>query len=166
MNDYAPLDDVEAPISFTGKIGGNLMTIRGNDTDQFLERLDDFIEKGAIAKVAEFNELTNAASNVAAGFSQSGAGSQGARRSSGSSSPRSGGSPRGGSQRRESAPQRQSAPADDVEYHPDGLTCDKPGCGKDIFLKTGTSRAGRQFEVWTCPDQASKNDGHFSQYVS
>lgn len=92
-------------------------------------------------------------------------GEAGAAPQSTSAPARSSGTP----SRSQAAPRRgaapQSQPVGDVEYHPEGLTCGAPGCGKAIFLKNGVSKAGNAYAVWTCPDQRQKNDGHFSDYV-
>ena len=152
MNDFIP-EDVEAPISFTGKIGGNLMTIRGNTAEEFIQRVDAFIEQGGIDKAAEFNDLCNAASAVKEGFSGNrGNGNGGAQRQS--SSNRQGGN----------AGQRQSAPQNnDTEQHPEGLQCSS--CGQVVVYKK-IAKGNRTFELWTCPNQRQRNDGHHSEFIN
>lgn len=138
MNDYIPAEDVEAPISFTGKIGGNLMTIRGNDVDQFVARLDEFIEKGAIQKVADFNELTGAVSTVSSSFS------------GGSNSNAGGRSQQGG--------------ASSGETHPEGLKCGK--CQGTVQYKEIKAKSGKTFKLWVCENQRERNDGHHSEFIN
>lgn len=144
MNDYIPAEDVEAPISFTGKIGGNLMTIRGNDAQQFLERLDEFVKADGVAKVAEFNDLTNAVGNVKEGFSSSRGNSGGGQRSGGNSG-------------------NGNAGSSDTQTHPEGLKCDS--CGSVVVYKK-IAKGNRTFELWTCPNQRSRNDGHHSEFIN
>lgn len=124
---------------------------------------EDAVALLAEAKVAGLPKLIG---EYAADFrGEAGAGtpsaSGGAR--GGSPSPQRASAPRGRqASSGASAPSNQNA---DVEYHPEGLTCGANGCGKAIYLKTGTSKAGNEYQVWTCPDQRQKNDGHFSDYV-
>lgn len=149
MNDYIPAEDVEAPISFTGKIGGNLMTIRGNTVEEFVERVDAFIDGGGIQKAAEFNDLCNAAGVIQEKLGNANSGRQ-------SGGQRSGGQRQGGASR--PAPQN-----DDVEYHPEGVTCG--ACNEPVVYKK-IAKGNRSFELWTCPNQRSRNDGHHSEFIN
>lgn len=121
----------------------------------------------AIALLAEatLNELPEKIAEFAADFrAKSGAApSAGGDRSSGTSSPRSGRpSTRAQGAQRGAAPQNQRA-QQDVEYHPEGLQCD--ACGEPVFLKSGTSKAGRKYELWACPNQQRKGDGHTADFI-
>lgn len=157
MNDYTP-EDVEAPFSATFRTGAGydaaLLTVRGNDPAQFVARLTELqLEDQDVLKlVADFNRTLQ--EKAGGGADQQPAGNN--SRGTGSPSRSGGSSARGGASRPAST---------DVEYHPEGLTCSALNCGQAIFLKHGTSRAGNKFQVWTCPNQKTKNDGHYSQYV-
>lgn len=43
------------------------------------------------------------------------------------------------------------------------MTCDK--CGEVVVYKQITSKAGKRFELWTCPNQKSRGDGHHSEFI-
>lgn len=58
------------------------------------------------------------------------------------------------------APQQQSGP----RLHPD-ITCGS--CGSRVAFKTITSKAsGKSFDLWSCPNQRSKGDGHYSEFAN
>lgn len=48
--------------------------------------------------------------------------------------------------------------------HPEGVRCQ--GCGTPVQYKAFTSKAGKNLKMWTCPQQRSKGDGHFSEFVN
>lgn len=145
----------DAPFTVTLKQGAGFespwLVLRGSSAEDVVALLGE----------AQLNELPRLIGEFAASFR----GEAGAASQSTSAPARSSGTP----SRSQAAPRRgaapQSQPAGDVEYHPEGLTCGANGCGKAIYLKTGTSKAGNEYQVWTCPDQRQKNDGHFSDYV-
>lgn len=64
-------------------------------------------------------------------------------------------------------PQQQAAPAAQpgVQLHPEGITC--PVDGNVVQFKQTKPRAsdGKSFQFWTCPNQRSKGDGHYSQFA-
>lgn len=65
-----------------------------------------------------------------------------------------------------SAPAAQSAPANNgggVRYHPEGLQCNQ--CGSAVQYKTINAKSGKTFNLWTCPNQRSKDDGHYSTFA-
>jgi hypothetical protein len=61
---------------------------------------------------------------------------------------------------RGAAPQSQQ---DDVEYHPEGVTCG--ACGEVVIYKK-INKGQRSFELWTCPNQRQRNDGHHSEFIN
>jgi hypothetical protein len=68
---------------------------------------------------------------------------------------------------RQSAP-RGAAPQSsnqggDVEYHPEGLACGS--CGETVVYKK-IQKGNRSFELWTCPNQRQRNDGHHSEFIN
>ena len=68
-------------------------------------------------------------------------------------------------------PAQQQAPApafagpQNGTPHPEGLTC--PVDGAPVVFKRTTPRRsdGKVFEFWTCPNQKTKGDGHFSRFA-
>ena len=154
MNDYIPAEDVEAPISFTARTGAGydagLLSIRGNDAAQFIGRLDEFDEAGGVQKVVDFNVRLQAAATVASGLSDN---------TPAKSAPpaRGGGQRQGGNSR--PAPSNNS----DAEQHPEGLQCSS--CGQVVVYKK-IAKGSRTFELWTCPNQRQRNDGHHSEFIN
>lgn len=52
-----------------------------------------------------------------------------------------------------------------VQYHPEGVKC--PVDGNVVQFKQITSKAsGKSFQLWTCPNQRSKGDGHYSEFAN
>lgn len=52
-----------------------------------------------------------------------------------------------------------------ARLHPEGAKCGQ--CGGAVQYKSITARAtGKTFELWTCPNQRSKGDGHYSEFVN
>lgn len=47
--------------------------------------------------------------------------------------------------------------------HPEGISC--PACGSAVLYKEFTSKAGKDFKLWACPQQRSKGDGHYSKFI-
>ena len=55
-------------------------------------------------------------------------------------------------------PQQQAG----VVYHPVDVC---GGCGSRVQEKVITSKkSGKTFELWTCPNQRAKGDGHYSEF--
>jgi hypothetical protein len=163
VNDYVPAEDVEAPLSYTGKSSrGSLFTLRANDAAQFLDRATDVIESNVLEWVGkldtELQEKTGAAS-PAGGARQSGSPSRSGRPSTQNQS--SGTGSRG-------AASSNSNQGGDVEYHPEGITC--PKCNGAVIFKSITAKngknAGRTFEMWTCENQGARGDGHLSEFIN
>lgn len=63
-----------------------------------------------------------------------------------------------------SQPQQQAAPAvQQVRLHPEGKPC---ACGQTLIFKEITSKKnGKTYQMWTCPSQQRKGDGHDSEFV-
>lgn len=62
------------------------------------------------------------------------------------------------------APPQQQAPAG-VRLHPEGVQC--PADGNVVQFKQITSKkTGKSYQMWTCPNQRSKDDGHYSEFVN
>lgn len=146
------IEGPDAPFTVTLKQGAGFespwLVLRGQSAEDVVALLGE----------AKLNELPRLISEFAADFrGETGAAAQGApARSSGSPS-RSQAAPR-----RAAAPQ-QSAQAD-VELHPESLTCH---CGGAVQYKKITAKAsGKTFEMWVCPNQRSKGDGHFSEFIN
>jgi hypothetical protein len=64
-------------------------------------------------------------------------------------------------------PQAPAAPAPQagVVFHPEGIVC--PMDQQPVIFKQITAKAsGKTFQLWTCPNQKSKGDGHFSEFAN
>ena len=156
------IEGPEAPFTVTLKGGAGFeapwLVLRATSAEDAVALLGEAVMAELPEKIAEFAADFRAKAGAGAP-SATGAQRGGSSPSQVSAAPRGRRASSGAS-----APQRQQArQQDDVEYHPEGLQCDE--CGEPIRLKAGTSKAGRAYEVWTCPNQARKGDGHFSQYV-
>lgn len=57
------------------------------------------------------------------------------------------------------APQPQAQPAG----HPEGKVCES--CSSALQFKSGTSKAGKGYKLWACPNNRSRNDGHTVSFV-
>lgn len=69
------------------------------------------------------------------------------------------------------APTPQAAPAAPpaapagVVYHPEGIVC--PMDQQPVVFKSITSKkTGKAFQLWTCPNQRSQGDGHYSEFAN
>jgi hypothetical protein len=64
------------------------------------------------------------------------------------------------------AAQQNVAPQNNgVRYHPEGKLC--PSCNAGVIFKEITAKSsGKTFQLWTCPNQRSKGDGHFSEFAN
>lgn len=60
-------------------------------------------------------------------------------------------------------PQPQFGGPQNGTPHPTGQQC--PACGNVVQYKAFTSKAGKDFKMWTCPNQRSKGDGHYSEFI-
>lgn len=66
------------------------------------------------------------------------------------------------SQPQQSAPAAPTAPQ--VRQHPEGKSC---ACGTTLIFKEITSKKnGNTYQMWTCPLQQRKGDGHDSEFVN
>lgn len=163
MNDYVPPEDVEAPISLTMRTGPGyeaaLLTVRAHDAEQLVARLGELQVAEALDKVVEYNlELQKKAGAAApsAPATQAGPPSQ-----SGGQAPA----------RSSSSASRGAAAPDngfDGTPHPEGTVCSAPNCGQPVVGKTIKSKKPpfKTYEMWVCPNQRQRNDGHFSEFVS
>ena len=60
--------------------------------------------------------------------------------------------------------QNTPPPQSNVRYHPEGKLC--ASCNAGVIFKEITSKAGKTFQLWTCPNQRTKGDGHFSEFAN
>lgn len=52
-----------------------------------------------------------------------------------------------------------------VRYHPEGILC--PSCNAGVIFKEITAKAsGKTFQLWTCPNQRTKGDSHYSEFAN
>lgn len=152
----------QAPIVITLKGGA------GFEAPWLVLRAQSAEDAVALLGETEFVELPKLIAGYADSFraSQTGAApaqaADGARTSSPSSSVRTSTTGRQGAPRG-AAPQNQNQ-SSDIELHPEGLTCH---CGGAVQFKKITAKAsGKTFEMWVCPNQRSKGDGHFSEFIN
>lgn len=68
------------------------------------------------------------------------------------------------------APQQQAPqgwapapPAAAPAVHPEGKVCES--CASPLVFKSGTSKAGKAYKLWSCPNGRSRNDGHSTLWV-
>ena len=152
----------DTPYTITLKGGAGFeapwLVVRASSAEDAVALLGEAVMAELPEKIAEF--AADFRDKAGAGAS----GATGAQR--GGSSPSQGGAnPRG---RRASsgasAPQRQAAPSNnDAENHPEGLECGS--CGQPVIFKEIDSR-GRKFQLWVCPNQRTKGDGHHSEFIN
>lgn len=157
MSDAEDYVGPEAPFTLTLK-GGS-----GYDKPWLVLRAQSAEDAVALLGEAQAAELLDRIAEYATEFQGkvAGAAPEGApaeNRSTGTPS-RSGST--GGSQRRGAAPAPKST---DVEYHPEGLKCDK--CQGAVVYKKITSKVGKVFELWVCENQRERNDGHYSEFIN
>lgn len=63
-----------------------------------------------------------------------------------------------------SQPQQAAPAAPQVRLHPEGKTC---ACGQVLIFKEITSKKNNKtYQMWTCPSQQRKGDGHDSEFVN
>lgn len=152
----------EAPYTITLK-GGS-----GYAAPWLVLRAQSAEDAQALLVEAKAAELLESIAAYASDFQEKVAGAEPANTSAPAGG-RSTGSPsrsgaRGGSQRGGSAPAPKNG---EVELHPEGLKCEKAGCGGDVQLKTITSKKnGKKYDMWVCPNQQDRNDGHHSEFIN
>ena len=142
----------EAPITVTLKGGAGFeapwLVFRATSAEDAIALLAESALADLPEKVAEFAADFRAKQSGGGGAAKAEAPARGAQRSSS-----------GGRTASRPAPQ---APADDVEYHPEGIEC--PSCNSPVQYKA-INKGSRKFELWTCPNQRSKGDGHYSEFI-
>lgn len=157
MNDYVPTEDVEAPYSVTLRTGAGydaaLLTIRGNDAVQLISRLGELEVNDGLARVVEFNSSLQA---------KAGAATPAGDRSTGTPS-RSGSS----TQNQQAAGSRAAA-SSDLQFHPEGLKCQKANCGAPVIYKQITQKKPpyKDFKMWVCENQRERGDQHHSEFIN
>lgn len=60
----------------------------------------------------------------------------------------------------------QQAPAggtQDGAVHPTDVC---QSCGQSPRFKNITAKSGKQFQLWSCPNQRSRGDGHYSEFAN
>lgn len=48
--------------------------------------------------------------------------------------------------------------------HPEGKLCSS--CGAGVVYKAIRSKAGKDLQLWTCPNQRERGDGHASEFIN
>jgi hypothetical protein len=150
----------DAPYTITLKGGAGFeapwLVVRATSADDATALLAEAVLAELPEKIAEFAGDFRA--KVSGGKENAGAKSD--TRSSG-------GSARGGARRGSGSRGGQSSKpepkSDDVEYHPDGDVCKE--CDEPVVYKEINSR-GKKYELWVCPNQRQKNDGHYSAFIN
>lgn len=49
-------------------------------------------------------------------------------------------------------------------YHPEGISCGS--CGAPVVKKVINAKTGKTYQLWSCPNQRSKGDGHYSEFAN
>ena len=165
MSDAEDFQGPEAPYTITLKGGAGFeapwLVLRATSAADAVALLGEAVVAELPEKIAEFAgdfRAKNGAAPAGAGARTTG-------------SPSRSGAPRGGqsTQRRGAAPQSQqqsqsqSAPAGDTEFHPEGVTCSVDG---EVVVYKEINSRGKKYELWVCPNQRSKGDGHFSEFIN
>ena len=149
-----------APYVVTLKGGG------GFDAPWLVLRAQSAEDAVALLGEATLAELPEKIAEFAGSFQEkmSGGSSAPKEKKTESRSSSSGGSSRGSG--RGSAPAKSEPADEELEFHPEGLECDKRGCDGRVHYKKIKSGAGKVFELWVCEHQRSKGDGHFSSFIN
>lgn len=132
------------------------VVVRGNNPDDVLMKLnalDDVIA----ATVDTANKLK--AANAVAPIVQGGSVAQATVQEAPQASNGWGSSPAASQQTQQAPPQNNG-----VRYHPEGKLC--PSCNAGVIFKEINAKSGKTFQLWTCPNQRSKGDGHFSEFAN
>lgn len=159
MSDTEELAGPQAPFTITLKGGSGYdkpwLVLRAESAEDAVALLGEAQAAELLDRIAEYSSEFQSKNGAAASSAN---GTQG-----GSPSPRGTGS-RGSSSRGAAAP---SQPAQsDVEYHPEGKTCSKAGCGAPVIYKKIAAKTGKTFEMWVCENQRERNDGHHSEFIN
>lgn len=136
------------------------VVVYGNTPDEVEGKLRGVIQTGLIEATVEAANALKAANNAGPLAPQ---GQEAVQQAPAQQAPPAPAQPQGWGQQ---APQQQPAPqAGPVNGtpHPEGKTC--PACGQVVQYKAFTSKAGRDFKLWSCPNQRQKGDGHFSEFI-
>lgn len=159
MADAEDFQGPEAPYTVTLKGGAGFeapwLVLRASSAVDAVALLAEAVDAELPEKIAEFAGDFRAKNAGAAAPSAKGA--------------QSGGSPSSqrGSRPRSSAPRGAAAPAQqqssDVEYHPEGVTC---SVDNEVVVYKEINSRGKKYELWVCPNQRSKGDGHFSEFIN
>lgn len=153
----------EAPFTVTLKGGG------GFDAPWLVLRAASAEDAVALLGEAAANELLERIAEYAVSFQEKVSGGSSTPKEKETSSRSSGSSARSGGSSRGSRKPAQPEPAGDdeeLEFHPEGLECDKRGCDGRVHYKKIKSGSGKVFELWVCEHQRSKGDGHFSEFIN
>jgi len=151
-------EDFEAPFVVTLKGGAGYekpwVVIRGNTAEEAVARLGEAHLHNLLEKAAEYSAAFQALTGGAANQSAP------ARTASTPSSRPVSQAP--------AAPQPTAAPPapqdNQGRAHPEGLAC--PQCQQVVGYKTITSKKnGKSYNMWVCPNQRTREDGHFSEFV-
>ena len=156
----------DLPIKSTLKAGKDFdapwITVDASDPDDLAFKLKGLAESDALQAVVEAANLLKAANNAAPLVA---GGAEAAPQA-----PVQQQQPAGwGNSAPAAAPawsgaQQQAAPSG-VRQHPEGVQC--PVDGNVVQFKEITSKKnGKTYSMWTCPNQRSRGDGHFSEFVS
>lgn len=152
-------EDFEAPFVVTLKGGAGYekpwIVVRGNTAEEAVARLGEAKISGLLERAAEYAADFQAQTGAAA---PSANGTQGGAPSSAR-----------GTGSRGSASSGAAAPSNSgVELHPEGLQCSFAGCGQPVQLKIIKSKKPpyKQYDMWVCPNQRARDDGHYAEFIN
>lgn len=153
----------ELPIKGTFKAGAGYeapwITVDASDPDDLAVKLRSLIgHDDAVQAVIEFSNVLRGgytAAPVLPGNQGQAAAPAPAPAPAQQPAPSGWGSPAG-------AQHTQAAPL--VVLHPEGVTCGS--CNAPVQYKSIFSKAkNKTFNLWSCPNQRSKGDGHYSEFA-
>lgn len=152
----------ELPIKATLKAGKDYdapwITVDGADPADLAFKLNGLAEAGALQAVVDAANLLKAANVV----SSSGATGAAPAPAAPAQAPAQA-QPQGwGAGQPQAAPQQQ---AEVPSWAAAGAQKICP-CGQTAVYKSGTSKAGKPYALWACPQQKRKDDGHLAEFVN
>lgn len=148
------------PLRATVKSGSDFsapwLTVDANDPNDLVFKLDALLNSDASAKVIELASQFKAANNLAPVLP-----SGPAPTPAPTPAPASNGWRAPAQQPQQQAPAWSGGPQNGSP-HPENKSCP---CGQVLQYKSGTSKAGKAYKLWACPNQRQRGDGHVTEFV-
>lgn len=145
----------DLPLKATIKSGKDYdapwLTVDGADPADLVFKLDALLNSDASAKVVELANQFKAANNAGPILPGGPAAAQPPAQQGGWGAP----------QQQAPAPAWSGGPQNGTP-HPENKACP---CGQVLQYKSGTSKAGKPYKLWACPQQRQRGDGHVTEFV-